>query len=376
MKKNLFLLGIAVAALTSCTTNEVVDMSDNTQNNAIGFSTWVGKTTRATATDNTRTELQKKGKGFYVHGQYQDKDDNTITAFNGEEQSHVTWIGDESTGSWGYSPINYWQKNTTYKFAAFAPTLPKGTHSFDYTSNVLTITDFVADGQTDLIVAATPETGEAANSHINIGANPTPVNLTFRHALSKVNFSFKNGWRNNVTLKITNIKLSGLVSKGTLKTPNNLASNRVQNANWEQTATSNEGGPSTIGLQADGSYSDEGTGDNGLNIYGTTYEFENFFIPQDLTTRNIELTFTVTVTNDKNTGPDLDGSGNNTTTLTAQLPTNDVKTWVPGYAYKYIIEISGSTFGLNPITFDVLSVEDWDKTTKDTDWTITTNAQK
>ena len=61
MKKNLFLLGLAVAALTSCTNDEVVEMQQPTQK-AIGFETFVNKGTRAiTTTDAPAIKKDENG---------------------------------------------------------------------------------------------------------------------------------------------------------------------------------------------------------------------------------------------------------------------------------------------------------------------------
>mgnify|MGYP000308410606 FL=1 len=52
MKKNLFFVGIAAAAmLASCSNDETMDIARNSQ--AIQFSSFVNKTTRATDIDNS-----------------------------------------------------------------------------------------------------------------------------------------------------------------------------------------------------------------------------------------------------------------------------------------------------------------------------------
>jgi hypothetical protein len=62
MKKSLLLLGVAVAAITSCTNDEVLDINKNTN---ITFDGFINKGTR-TVTSTTTGDLQK----FYVFGNH------------------------------------------------------------------------------------------------------------------------------------------------------------------------------------------------------------------------------------------------------------------------------------------------------------------
>lgn len=346
MKKQLLLLGMAVAVMASCSKNEVLEVSDSVRP-GIGFNTYVGNTTRVTAEDNDLAALKEEGMGFYVHGQYKKTDGSgaVTEAFRGDEQAHVTWGG----SSWGYTPLTYWLAGNTYKFAAFAPALAVD-HKFDYATNQLTITNFVADGATDLVVAATTPDGVASDTYIS---NNTPINFNFKHALSKVKFTFKNGWRDQVKMVINNIQLTNVDTQGTLTTPANLNSQAPSLSNW---AAGNK-------LSEAATYQDvTGTGSDGLTTYEQTYEYEHFLMPQTLTKApgsEIKLTFTVTITNDQNQGPDIDGAGHNYKTITATLPTAAVTEWTPSYAYNYVITINGDTFGLKPIQFDVDDVTAW-----------------
>ena len=65
MKKSFFVLGVAVAALASCTNEEVVDMP---QSRAIQFGTFVNHSTRGGVTETTDKNLTK----FFVFGSYDD----------------------------------------------------------------------------------------------------------------------------------------------------------------------------------------------------------------------------------------------------------------------------------------------------------------
>jgi len=382
MKKNFLMLGLGLLVLTSCSESEVLDAVDDSKSSPIEFTPWVGKSTRANTgtpvTDNTVQVLKGTGDGvsggFYVLGAYK-KGETLTEIFNGSNTSHVTWTGsteEGGNGSWGYAPMYFWEKGASYKFAAFAPAL--NNTKYDYEKNQLTITDFVADGKTDLIVAGAVANGEVISGDTQI-TSKQPVPLTFRHALSKVKFKFVNGWTNSTRMVISDIKLTNVKSKGTLITDTDLKTAKVKLKDWQGQATTTVETPEQpIGL-VNSTYTDSGTGDYGLTVKDEYHVFENFLIPQNLTTTdngtetNIELSFTVTVTyatSSTNEGPNIDGNGGHTKTLTAKIPVNEVKYWIPGNTYTYAINISGDTFGLNPIQFNVESVQGWDDTTPQT----------
>lgn len=338
----MFLLAAAAAALAGCAQNEVIDIP---QTRAIGFDPYVGNTTRAAAKDTDLSALQAEGAGFIVLGGYEDGQ-TYVPVFDGtnETGSHITW----NKSSWEYSPINYWLESKTYKFVAYAPAKLQKDDLFDidYADNKLKMKDggtFTADGETDLVVA------EGKPQGYPVAAEPVqmePVGFKFYHALSKVKFTFINGWRNAVTLKITNIKLSNVKDTGSLTTSGTMAqgSNKILPSAWSgQTGTADyENKPDDV---------------MNTSIYGESYEFENFLLPTGLSDSQMKLTFTVLVTNSQGTGPDLGAGAGNPVVKEVVIPKDVVTEWKPGYAYNYKLTISGSTFGLKPIQFDGIDVD-------------------
>lgn len=342
MKKHLFYLAAAVVAMSSCTESEVVEVS---QSKAIGFDSYVGNTTRAEQKDQTLEVLQEEGNGFYVFGKYQEGTNSPTTVFDGtSENSHVTWNGK----SWAYSPVNFWLERGTYKFGAYAPNLGI-TPTFDYATNQMTFPKFVADGKTDLLVAAAQEDGI-------IGSAPTMVKFAFKHALSKVRFTFIDGWRNDVELVISDVNLVSVKSTGTLVTPATLqAGTIVQADDWTVETTTTD-------------YKDGGATLTQLNA---TYLFDNFVIPQTINDA-LALKFTVVVNNPNGTPIKLDAAGNTTKTITVPVSTGDVTEWLPGNAYNYKLTISGNTFGLKPIHFEATEVKEWNENENDITNDVTT----
>lgn len=338
----MFLLAAAAAALAGCAQNEVIDIP---QTRAIGFDPYVGNTTRAAAKDTDLSALQDEGAGFIVLGGYED-DQTYVPVFDGtnETGSHITW----NKRSWEYSPINYWLEGKTYKFVAYAPAKLQEDDLFDidYADNKLKMKDggtFTADGETDLVVA------EGKPQGYLVAAEPVqmePVGFKFYHALSKVKFTFINGWRNAVTLKITNIKLSNVKDTGSLTTSGTMAqgSDKIQLSAWS-------------GQTGMADYENKPDDVMNTSIYGESYEFENFLLPTALNDSQMKLTFTVLVTNSQGTGPDLGAGAGYPVVKEVVIPKDVVTEWKPGYAYNYKLTISGSTFGLKPIQFDGIDVD-------------------
>ena len=165
--KKLFIMGLAAMglALTACNSDETVEMA---KGKAIGFSSFVDKSTRAT--DITLANLNS----MYVYGW---RGDNQI--FNAQK------VTVDKNGVGTYSPLKYWEANYTYNFEAIAPKAGEKGVQFAAAKTGGTIT-FANDAQTDLIYAKATETTMPAN----IEAAPNKVNFTFKHQLARVKFTF------------------------------------------------------------------------------------------------------------------------------------------------------------------------------------------
>ena len=101
------MLGAVTATLASCSKSEVVDVNDS---QAIGFETFVNKSTRAVTND--EGTVTNKLLDFYVYG--------------GSNESQNLFAGDKvyrssASDPWKYDNTKYWFKNRTYKFAAISP---------------------------------------------------------------------------------------------------------------------------------------------------------------------------------------------------------------------------------------------------------------
>lgn len=221
MKRFLFLGIAATAMLASCTNDETVEMNPQ---NAIGFETFVDKSTRA-AVDVTKTNLT----AFEVYG-WRTKDTRTEQIFNAQE---VT----ANNGVCTYSPLQYWVGGYNYTFEAIAP--KSGNNGVTFNAVASTI-EFVSDSETDLIYA----TGNKdLTGTTNLIETPGAVGLVFNHLLSRVKFSFVNGFpaESDVKLTVTNVKIkdAGTTAIYTPSTKTWAAATSSSDVNFASTAVAN-----------------------------------------------------------------------------------------------------------------------------------------
>ena len=181
--KKLIVSALAIASLVACSKDELVNQQGPV---AISFKqAYVENATRATDPSLTSDNLE----GFDVWG-YMDQPSGTI--FTDQD---VTKSDD---GEWVYSPLQYWTPGHTYYFSALAP---MNSANWDFNNNVVSFTN--VNGSEDLIYATT-----SVKTDADINKQPESVKLAFNHLLSKVKFSFTNGFpAENYTITVKNIKM-------------------------------------------------------------------------------------------------------------------------------------------------------------------------
>ena len=201
---------LAVAAMVACSTEHTVVAPAN--NDAIGFDTFVDKTTRAN--DVTTETIKTFGFGVYA----------SVT--NGAGNSGLILENEEVTydGAWGYDNTQYWVAGNTYNFTAFAPAAgakweytPNGTENKTAHNGKIYFDNAAAAANQDLVFAyANRAVTEAYTS------TPESVKFTFGHMLSRVRFSFANSFdsNGNIELKVTNVHITDAYANGTLAVEN------------------------------------------------------------------------------------------------------------------------------------------------------------
>lgn len=339
MKKNVFgLAAMAVAvSMASCSLEEVMEQPAQ---QAIGFSTFVGKSTKAeivgVGSPDGLTE-------FYVFGKYGDTSDGTYT--------NDVFINDKvevTTANTAIETTKYWVANKFYKFAAYSNGNSQITDNVSFgTDGHITFTNYEA-GTNDLILATPAEVPSGTPS----SSNPSAVTLEFKHLLSQVAFEFKNGFTDGYQVKITDLQFN---------VPNKaMYSYQTNDYAW-----------STPDTEATKSYTVNGGNPfDGEEANKTQTSESNFVIPQS--NADIKASFTVTV---YDTGGEVvatkEYKGDDAVPLatgTTTTPGGDNNAWTPGYKYKYTATIDASVLDdvMFPIKFTVTSVEGWKDAKDDT----------
>lgn len=344
MRKSLWMLGLAAAAMTSCTQSEVLEVAEN---RAIGFDdVFVGKVTRGvTATIvGKASDLHGDDKGFYVYGGYE-----TVTDVF--DNTHVTYSSG-STPEWGYSPTRYWVANQNYKFVAYAPAMgvtPTFAYGEGTSSNnaQLTFENVVVTGtsQKDFIVA---KSGVITPNDNNYN---TAVKFNFFHALSMIKVTLRNGFADGVQVTISNFQITGINTKGNFTT-----------ASTDFSAGSCGTWSNQTSAETTSTFIDAGTGGTPLSSRWTSstddtntskaYSNEFIVIPQTIGT--VQVKFDVTVT-DAADNPIVSNKS-----LVVSIPNTGTTTkWDINNRYHYTLTIDGESVDLTPIEFAEPSVEDW-----------------
>ena len=199
MKKNLFFMGIAAAAmLASCSNDEIVEMP---QSKAISFNNaFVNNGTRSVVDPSfTKATLGSFAVyGFTQTGQI--FDGQSVSSSNGGE-------------TWTYMPPKYWIEGNTYTFAGIAPAETSVSNEIVSGDKVHMIVNFTNEnGTTDLLYTAP----DPVTVDENFLGNIQPVSMTFNHQLSKVKFSFVNNMGENYNIKVTGVKITDAKETGML----------------------------------------------------------------------------------------------------------------------------------------------------------------
>lgn len=211
MKKRFLFSLVAMAAMvigTGCSNDEL--FNDYSQENAIGFDTYIGRgaETRATVIDNNNLPTEGFGVFAYYTGDKTFSQMATTITPNFMYNEKVTGTISGNITTWTYSPIKYWPTTNSHKisFFAYAPYDNDGPHDINGDGNtdnndkpfrsnielsentdtgapVLTYTDNADVNQQIDLLYATPVLDQTKK---NQGEN---VEFQFKHALSRIGFS-------------------------------------------------------------------------------------------------------------------------------------------------------------------------------------------
>ena len=328
MKRSLFMLGVAVAALSSCSQSEILEVAEG---RAIGFSSFVNNNTRA-VNEVTEANLSQ----YYVFGKYQggEVSDWSGQAFNNELNT----------------TLYYWQPGMTYRFGAYADgnggkiesSGEGATVSFNAATQKLTFTKYTPVDTKDLVAAMTDA---AADTYI---ASPeTKVPLNFKHLLSQVKLTFTSTAAATYKLTISDVRIDGAVSTCT-------GEYTTTGVTWNTDGSTTKNG-----------YVYDFFGTEGKEISSGVSQYQSKLVIPQSGTELLYVYFTATIK-----GEEPSGSTNLTKKFKATLGHtaadggSDNNKWQPSYCYNYIANVEIKDIVDNPgnlveIQFEVTGVEEW-----------------
>lgn len=315
--KKLFVSVLAIAGLVACNTDEVVREK---LNDAISFDTFVENATRADNVSTTAATLEEFSVWAYMTNE-------TGIVFNDEL---VSKNGD----AWSYTNTQYWLPGNAYSFAAFAGNrndvegLPVDAAMAGNGLGTITFTN--VEGANDILYAQ--------NYVESADADQAPVLFQFDHLLSKVRFTFANGFANeNNTIKVLNIAMTS-AEKATL----DLSTESFAFVADAAYAWENHEGTKTL------YFGNMGNGDK-LGIGKKEISDEDRLVIPAGEDYEYVVTFTVEVYNGAVKGLTKD--------MTVTMSGLDL---VAGHAYNFIATINQENLHLNAIEFQV-EVDEWDE---------------
>lgn len=156
------------------------------------------------------------------------------------EQQRVT----KGAAGWTYEPLQYWMPKKNYFFHAVAPVddanIVIDTKDVN-TTGLGKITFTNVEGATDLLYTSKHVETDDTDPYYENAATNNKVSLQFMHLLSKIKFSFTNGFATeNTTLKVKNITITDAPKVGEIYV-NTERNNFVWNITQETTTVLNFG---------------------------------------------------------------------------------------------------------------------------------------
>ena len=197
--KRFLICALAAIGMVACVSEDVVQLP---KSDAISFAdAFIGNSTRAvTAEDPSTTKANLTAFDVWAYmstlgGTVLEDEDLTLT----------------DKGNWYYANTQYWTPNRNYFFAALAPMnsanwdLDTSEAVFDGGAGLVTFTN--ENGSEDLIYATASATTPDRETLVDEGM--PAVKFQFEHLLSKVKFTFHNGFKtDNARLVIENVTMT------------------------------------------------------------------------------------------------------------------------------------------------------------------------
>lgn len=311
MRNKIFGILAIASVMVACSNDETISIVSS---EPITFgNTFVENSTRA-VTDNTYGGGINSLTKFNVYGTVT-SNDGIVNIYNGDE---VT--GTIGCSNWSCEKVQYWVPNCTYNFMALVDAKESGNSvTVNEATGMPTSITYNVTSQKDLLIATANRTQE------DININATAVAFTFRHLLSKVQFTFTNSFpvNSDVKLTVTGIQIINAPQTGTYTIGSD------NNNSWTMGTVTGD-----IDFGNSEEISPAGTG---------TSEYAKVLIP-DTNTFNISFT----VAHNKGGEP------------TPKSFTTGEITLEPGKSYNFTADLNAQNVsGVAPITFKITEDDEW-----------------
>ncbi len=318
--KKIFIAILAAATIASCSNEDTVNVDNGA---LIGFGkVFVENSTRA-------NDLAAGNFDFGVYGLVEKGGNNALIFDNQKVAADGT-----------YSPAQYWIAAAQYYFTAIAPKTNANWSYATTTAHTGTITfnNKDAAANQDLLFAyvkpnVTPE---------QITSDPGAVGFTFNHMLSRVRFTFTNGFGagSNIKLEVKGVTITDAYASAELAVADGAPA-----AAWSNFGTTFSKNFGQVGGATLATLTDEGA-----TMSASTEHF--YLIPANKT---YNVTFTVDL---YQAGVKLD-----TYSRTATIPATEMKSGMSYDIKTTLTDQNTSDDGkLYPIEFNVTSVKGWGDT--------------
>lgn len=317
--KKILLSAFAIFAMMACNNEEPVRLQEQS---LITFEdSFVEAKTRAEDPSITTTSIE----AFDVWG-FINQPSGVVF-----KQERVT----KSEEGWGYKNLQYWMPEKPYYFHAVAPVddenIVVDTKEMK-TDGLGTISFTNVDGTTDLIYASK----HVSTVGVDVINNAPSVELKFMHLLSKIKFTFTNGFPKNTSLMVTDIKITNAPAKGSIA-----VNKERENFSWTLVQ----------GETTELAFGDVNGGEAFASGEPKDCAFERLTIPADAS-RNYRITFTLELFY----GDQSAGKNDKEVILEDQE-------FAIGKNYNIKATIDHKNFydaALKPIEFTVVEVENWE----------------
>lgn len=365
MKRILFVAVSATLLAAGCQKTKIINQINPTGEPAMTFTTGMGKLTKASggksdAEGDGMANLQAQDFRVWVYGveNFPHTQEDDMLGYDKMINLPVTY----RNGEWGTKDQHFWpgQKKQLKFFAVSADTEFMGAEGPDAASPVvpnadaktLTVNDFAStngDYNTDLMVA----------DYVQQDQTNKTVDITFRHALSKVQFAFNTITAEGINVFVQKVEVKNLKTSGDLAVSFDNENHTVFQWNldaeplanfkddWETSVAETDGFPSKI----DGNDpSEEDKKSMKITSIKGTDAKPNVFttwlvLPQEVEDKTVEITYLMN---------ERQFIGTFSLAYDVLRNTTDKATWEDNQFIRYVVTLAPNLISFNP------EVGEWD----------------